>query len=98
MTERLRLPNRRYHETFSLQHWNLTYKIGFGRAEDGIVKEIFINCGRSGEQAETLARDSAVLLSIALQYGVPVEAIKKSITRNVDGSPTGPIGAIIDLL
>jgi hypothetical protein len=92
------LPNRRYHETFSLRHWDMIYKIGFGRDSEGIVKEVFINCGRSGEQSETLARDSAILLSIALQYGIPIEAIKKSITRNVDGSPTGPIGAIIDLL
>jgi len=98
MTERTRLSNRRYHETFSMRHWNLIYTIGLGKDTDGNVKEVFINCGRSGEQAETLARDSAVLLSIALQYGVPVEAMKKTITRNLDGSPTGPIGAIIDLL
>jgi hypothetical protein len=98
MTKRVKLPNRRYHETFSLQHWNMTYKIGLGRSDDGVVQEVFINCGRSGEQAETLARDSAILLSLALQYGVPKEAMKKSITRNLDNTPTGPIGAIIDIL
>lgn len=98
MTERSRLPNRRHHETFSLRHWNMNYKIGFGRSNDGVIQEVFINCGRSGEQSETLARDSAILLSLALQFGIPVEAMKKSITRNTDGSPTGPIGAIIDLL
>jgi len=98
MTSRTRLPNRRYHETFSLKHWGLTHKIGLGRSAAGQIQEVFINCGRTGEQAETLARDSAILLSLALQYGIPIEAMKKSITRNVDGSPTGPIGAIIDML
>jgi len=81
-----------------MRHWDLVYKVGFGRVDDGPVQEVFINCGRSGAQAETLARDSAVLLSLALQHGVPVETIKKAITRNGDGTPTGPIGAIIDLL
>lgn len=99
MTHRQRLPNRRFHETFSIEHWGMTYKIGLGRYnDDGTIHEVFINCGRTGEQAETLARDSAILLSLLLQYGVPVEAIKKSITRNIDGTPTGPIGAIIDIL
>lgn len=98
MTERVNLHSRRQHETFSLLHWNMKYKIGLGRSDDNVIREVFINCGRSGEQAETLARDSAILLSLALQYGVPIAAMKKSITRNVDGSPTGPIGAIIDIL
>lgn len=99
MTNRKRLSNRRRHEAFKIKHWDMIYNIGFGRSiDDETVQEVFIHSGQSGTQAEMLARDSAVILSIALQYGVPKDVLKKSITRNEDGSPAGPIGAIIDLL
>jgi hypothetical protein len=62
------------------------------------VAEVFLNCAKSGTQAETLARDSAVLLSLALQHGVPIETISHAITRDADGKPSGPIGALVDLM
>jgi hypothetical protein len=93
------LPARRIHETLQLQHWSMHYTVGLGRSDQNApVTEVFINCGRSGEQSETLASDSAVLLSIALQYGVPIEVLQHAITRDPDGKPSGPIGAIIDLI
>lgn len=95
---RKHLPQRRYSEQFSLRHWNMEYDIGVGRYDEGPIGELFINCGKSGDQAETLAKDSAVILSISLQYGVPIEAFAKAIQRDADGKPTGPIGAILDRL
>ncbi|MEZ0060885.1 hypothetical protein ABIF26_006428 [Bradyrhizobium elkanii] len=96
---RNRLPSRRAHEVFKFGHWGLSYIVGLGRAPGSAdVSEVFINCGKSGEQAQTLARDSAVLLSLALQYGVPIEDMRHAITRNPDGSASGPIGALLDML
>lgn len=96
---RISLPNRRMHETVRFRHWGLQYIIGLGRAAaDAPVSEVFINCGKTGEQAETLARDSAVLLSLALQHGVPLTTISRALTRNGDGSPSGPIGALVELI
>lgn len=96
---RATLPNRRFHETLRFTHWGLKYVVGLGRTHPGApVAEVFINCGKTGEQAETLARDSAVLLSIALQHGVPLATIRHAITRNVDGSPSGPVGALVDIM
>jgi hypothetical protein len=93
------LPQRRHHEALNFKHWGINYTAGFGRASPSApVREVFLNCGKSGGQSDTLARDSAVLLSIALQYGVPVEIMAHAITRDVDGSPTGPIGALLDLM
>src|SRR5882724_7169790 len=93
------LPARRTHQTIRFRFWNLEYVVGLGRTlYNTEVQEVFINCGRSGDQAETLARDSAVLLSLALQHGVPLETMRHAITRNPDGSPMGPIGAILDLI
>lgn len=93
------LPNRRMHETIRFRHWNMKYIAGLGRARAGApISEVFLNVGKTGEQAETLARDSAVLLSLALQHGVPLETIGHAITRNADGTASGPIGALVDLM
>ena len=99
MTTRAHLPNRRPHETFSFRHWNMDYVVGLGRSSSGaFVSEVFLNCGKSGDQAETLAKDSAVLLSLALQYGVPISAMSRAITRDTKGAPQGPIGALLDMI
>jgi hypothetical protein len=93
------LPNRRIHETIRFQHWGMKFIAGLGRANaNSPISEVFLNTGKTGEQSETLARDSAVLLSLALQHGVPLETIGHALTRNADGSPSGPIGALVDLV
>lgn len=93
------LPNRRMHETIRFDHGGLSYAVGLGRARRGDpVSEIFINCGKVGSLAETLARDSAVILSIALQSGVSIELLRRAITRDANGEPSGPMGTILDLM
>lgn len=93
------LPNRRLHETLKFTHWNLRYIAGLGRARPGApISEVFLNCGKSGEQVQTLARDSAVILSLALQHGVTIDELRHALTRNADGSPSGPLGALLDLM
>ena len=96
MTARCSLPQRRPHETFQFKHWDQAYTIGLGRDLVGDVREVFINTGKTGTQMEVLARDSAVLLSLALQYGVPVEDMARAITRDATGKPSGPIGALLE--
>jgi hypothetical protein len=87
------------HETIRFRHWNMAYIAGLGRANaQAPISEVFLNVGKTGEQAETLARDSAVLLSLALQHGTPLATIAHAITRNADGSASGPIGALVDLM
>jgi hypothetical protein len=96
---RTSLPNRRAHEVFKFRHWGISYIVGLGRAHGNApVTEIFLNSGKSGEQVQTLARDSAVLLSLALQHGTPIATMQKAITRNADGTPSGPVGALLDLI
>jgi hypothetical protein len=99
MTNRSVLPARRTHETFDFEHNGRLFTAGLGRARpNGPVQEVFLNSGKSGTDAETLARDSSVLLSIALQYGVPLQVMAHAVTRNVDGTPSGPIGKLLDLM
>ena len=100
MTERHTLPMRRYCETFELPYGGLTngHIVNVGRYPDGAVAEVFISGGRSGETVQAMARDSGVILSLALQYGVPLSAIRHAITRDSQNLPQSIIGAVVDRL
>jgi len=95
---RQKLENRRHHEVFTFEHWGQKYHAGVGRDSRGEIREVWINAGKTGEQLETLARDSAVILSIALQNGSLLSDLRHSITRDRHGNPQGPIGALLDAL
>jgi hypothetical protein len=47
---------------------------------------------------QSVARDAAILLSLALQHGVTVESIRHAITRNGNGAPASVVGAVVDAL
>jgi hypothetical protein len=93
------LPQRRFHETFSFAHWGVTYNVGLGRYPDGQLGEVFINTDKKvGTNSDVMARDSAVILSIALQYGVTIGALRHAVTRDGNGEASGPIGRLLDIL
>lgn len=95
---RRRLPNRRSHETITFFFRGLAYTAGVGRFHDGSLAEVFIDCAKGSTPVAADARDAAVTLSIALQHGVPPEAIRAAVTRESDGSTSGIVGAVLDLL
>ena len=96
---RRRLPQRRSHELLDFEHAGHHYTAGLGFFETGGLAEIFINVpGRSGSAIEAMARDAAILTSICLQHGASVEIIRHALTRNSDGSASGPLGVVLDLL
>lgn len=72
------------------------YVITLGYYDDGRLGEVFINGGKSGEMVEAIARDAAVLLSMAMQHGVPIDALAKTVTRDSQGNPGSIAGAVID--
>jgi hypothetical protein len=62
------------------------------------LTEVFLNSAKIGTAIETAARDSAVVASLALQHGVPPETIRRALTRNGDGSASGALGTLLDML
>src|ERR1700754_3921991 len=94
------LPQRRRAETFEIPVCGLarSHTITLGFYDDGALGEVFINGGKSGEAVEAIARDGAVLLSLALQYGAELSNIRSAITRDVQGEPSSIIGAVLDQL
>jgi hypothetical protein len=98
MTTRQRLPNRREHELLTFEHDGIRYTAGVGRFEDGNVAEIFLNAAKQGTTADVNARDAAVAVSLLLQHGCPVDTLRQALTRNGDGSGSGPLAHALDLL
>lgn len=91
------LPNRRPQSSFEIQHGHgrhnrFTVSIGSdGSSPD--VREVFVS-GHPSEVMNTV-RDSAILLSLALQYGCPLETISHALTRGEDDRPATVIGAVV---
>jgi hypothetical protein len=100
MTERQALPMRRRCETFEIDFGGLnrSHTVTVGFYDDGRPGEIFINGGKSGELVEAIARDGAVLLSMALQHGVSLQTIRHALTRDSFNQPTSIVGAVVDRL
>jgi hypothetical protein len=98
MQQRQRLPNRRVGQTFELEVGGLKYTATIGRFRDGRIGEIFLTNHKSNSAADANARDSAIVCSIALQYGADVETIRKALCRDSHGRASGPLGAVLDRL
>jgi hypothetical protein len=95
---RQRLPDRRASETFAVERAGLAYTVTMSRYDDGRLGEIFIDMNKAGSAADTAARDSAIVCSLALQHGADVETIRHALCRDARGAATGPLGAALDLL
>jgi hypothetical protein len=92
------LPLRREATTFDVEAGGLRYLATVGRFPDGRLAEVFLVNNRQGSQAGIMASDSAVLCSIALQHGVPVETLRRARMRDPQGRAIGPLGTVLDLI
>jgi ribonucleoside-diphosphate reductase alpha chain len=98
MSTRNRLPNRRRAESFDLEVGGLRYTATVGRFPNGTIGELFLNNHKSNSSADTAARDSAIVLSIALQHGADLETIRQALCRDSQGCASGPLGLALDLI
>jgi ribonucleoside-diphosphate reductase alpha chain len=107
MTQRRILPQRRPTITFEAEHvasgkpTRFQVSVGYLDKLDGVPVEpkpveVFISGTKAGSEVEATARDGAVLLSIALQFGVPLDVMRGAITRDASGAPSSIIGAVVD--
>jgi len=116
---RERLPDRRAAEAIEIEHvWRgphgdveETMLITVGRYDDGRVAEVFIDYPpREGERKKSdrtrdLGHDIAVLISIALQHGAPLDVLRDAVGRsdlNLMGTvklvPHTIVGTVLDAL
>jgi ribonucleoside-diphosphate reductase alpha chain len=73
-----------------IEHNGFKLVVGVGRYGDGKLAELFVDTHKTGTAIDTLLKDSAVLLSLALQYGASTDTIRHALSR------TGPLGAVLD--
>ena len=98
MGSRRPLPNRRGHELLDFEHAGIHYTAGAGRFENGDLAEIFLSTSKHGTAVDVNARDAAIAASLLLQHGCHVDTLRKALTRNSDGSASGPLAGALDLL
>jgi hypothetical protein len=97
-SNRERLPDRRTSTTFDFECAGLWYTATIGRFADGRIGEIFLNNHKANSSADTNARDSAIVCSIALQCGADIDTIRKALCRDSHGRASGPLGVVLDRL
>lgn len=92
-----KLPDRRGGENVSFAYRDRWYVVSLSRYEDGRVAEVFshVHSG-DGSDRDHEVRDAAILLSLALQFGVPMETVAHAITRDDKGRASSLIGTIVD--
>ena len=49
-----------------------------------------------GSEVAAITHDAAVLISIGLQYGVPLGTLRHAVTRDRDNNAATIIGAVLD--
>ncbi len=95
---RHRLPDRRRAETRQVIHKGQTFAVSVGFFADGRPAECFISSVKTGSDFAAIANDAAVAASIALQYGVPLEALASAMSRDQQGHPGSVLGAILNAI
>ena len=106
---RIPLFNRRGSAGFEVEHFDplagtgatLRYHVAVGQFKDGSAGEVFITPQGSsgkGSMLEAIARDAAILMSIALQYGAPIETMRRAMTRDEKNQPQTFVGAVLDAM
>jgi hypothetical protein len=54
--------------------------------------------GKAGSDSDANARDAAIIASISLQYGVPLEVIRHALLRDPRGNASTPLGVALDAI
>jgi hypothetical protein len=97
-TIRRRLSDRRGSITFTLEVGGPRFTATASRFDDGSLGEIFLQNHKADSTAGIMASDAAIAASLALQFGCPMETLRKALCRDTRGNATGPLGVALDKL
>lgn len=101
---RRKLPARRRSQVIKFDHVHpdtgmpSPHFATIGYYDDGAIGEVFLDAGKMATDVANLARDAALILSIAMQYGVPLAEMHASVGRAENGRPHTVIGTALDIL
>lgn len=92
------LSNRRPSQSLEINFSGVPVSVGFGYYDDGRIGEVFLSTRKAGTPVDVAARDTAVLISLLLQYGCSARIIGRAITADAQGHPEGLAGAVARLI
>lgn len=98
------LNERRRSYNFTIEFQGEQYNVTVGHYDDNRPGEVFVNrlftktSAKVGTLLDGVCRDSAILVSLAMQHGVQMKTLQHAITRDEDGLPSTIVGAIIDYI
>jgi hypothetical protein len=93
VANRERLSDRRAAEKFDFEHGSRKWTATVSRFSDGRIAEIFLSAEKGSNVAD-LARETAIITSICLQFGADIETIRHAI----ESTGAGPLSAALDLI
>ena len=101
MTERETMPQRRRSFNVEFTHeYELgkpfRYRATVGLYPDGRVGELFLNFQRHHTPMDAMAQDAAIAMSLALQYGCPLDILRGALSRDAEGYAASPFGHLLD--
>ena len=95
---RSRLPNRRPCEILDFTFRGKAYTLLVGRFVDGRIAEAFVEPMKVASDVAEDSRDAGIILSLALQSGVPLETMRSAVSRVDGGRPGSLTGHVLDIL
>jgi len=96
---RKKLPSRRPAVTKLLEMDTNRYYISFGiDPEDGKAREVFIRGSKIGSDMDILLDDASLILSLALQHGLPVDQLMHSLNTGREEDGTSVLAHAIRLM
>ena len=99
MSTRMRFANRRASKDLHPSvRAALLHRNGLGFPGTGRLAEIFLGNGRAGSDIDAAAKDSAVVASLAMQHGVPVDVIRKALLRDSQGKASRRSARALDAI
>ena len=98
-SKRQNLTNRRLNVTNVLETVQDKYYVSFGvEPSTGYIGEVLIRGSKIGSDMDILLDDAAVVLSLALQYGVPLDQLVHSLHKGREEGGTSILARAIALL
>jgi len=94
--QRMRLPTHRESETFKYEFATFKWYATISRFPNGQIGEIFLATAKTGEMLRIQSTDSAILASLAMQYGCPLNVMLDAMSRNERGEVVSPIAMALE--
>lgn len=96
------LPQRRNNESFDVEFPVMSGRrviVTVGYSDDWRIGEVFLSVDKKvGSDGDIATRDTAILISLALQHGCSLTTLAQAVTRAADGRPEGLAGIVLEAL